>query len=178
MTKTIKQQLLSMGIMEHEIDTHESDLYVIKNEISEKWLYDYEFKNNVTTFTDSFNELWYDIPFGYANEYAYKKKPARNIKFNKLDQKPVLLNELAPEQFELVDTLIYKIFKTENVAYTSTSSYAAFWNNENPDNTKAKYITLDGLKLLAITLDENKNLIAVYEDKEENDFYYHLTFDL
>lgn len=66
---TIKEQLLEMGMQEHEIDNWQSTLYVLKNEISDKFVEQYEFKNQVTNFIDNIDRvLWYEIPFGYANE--------------------------------------------------------------------------------------------------------------
>jgi len=66
---TIKEQLLEMGMQEHEIDNWQSTLYVLKNEISDKFVEQYEFKNQVTKFIDNIDHvLWYEIPFGYANE--------------------------------------------------------------------------------------------------------------
>jgi len=72
--KTIKEQLLDLGMEENEIDSHESDLYVLKNPISLKWLMGYEFKQNVTEFRSQIdNKIWFDIPFGYANEHHKEK---------------------------------------------------------------------------------------------------------
>lgn len=71
--KTVKEQLLELGMNENEIDNHESDLYVLKNEISVKWLATYEHKNSVTIFIDEIDKVyWYDIPFAYS-EYRNKK---------------------------------------------------------------------------------------------------------
>lgn len=48
-----------------EISTHESDLYVKMTDISTFLISNYEYKANVTTFTDNIDhELWYEIPFG------------------------------------------------------------------------------------------------------------------
>ena len=49
-----------------DIDTHESDLYVLKNEISTYFVKNiYEFPENVTTFKDNIDgNIWYEIPFG------------------------------------------------------------------------------------------------------------------
>lgn len=72
---TIKQELLSLGMKENEIDNHESDLYVLVNEISKEWLNTYEFKSNVTTFIDEIDHvLWYEIPFGYMPEHYAQTK--------------------------------------------------------------------------------------------------------
>lgn len=73
---TVKEQLLQLGMKEEHIDTHESDLYVLKNDTSEKWLSEYEFKGSVETFISEIDgQVWYDIPFGYANEhYANRHK--------------------------------------------------------------------------------------------------------
>lgn len=70
---TIKKELLKLGIQENEIDSHCSDLYVKKNEISEKFINEYEYKQNVTTFTDNIEgKIWYEIPF--ANEEYFEGK--------------------------------------------------------------------------------------------------------
>lgn len=70
MDNGIKAQLLFIGMKESEIDTHASDLYVLKNDISQQWVNEYQFKGNVTVFRSEVdNALWYDIPFGYMNEH-------------------------------------------------------------------------------------------------------------
>lgn len=67
---TIKEQLLKMGMKPEEIDNHNSDLYVFKNSISEKFVSEYEFKMNVTTFIDDIDhKVWYEIPFAYQEYY-------------------------------------------------------------------------------------------------------------
>ena len=72
---TIKQQLLIAGMKKNQLDNHSSDLYVLKNEVSEKWLQSYEYKNQVTTFkSETDNEVYYEIPFAYMNEYVNNKK--------------------------------------------------------------------------------------------------------
>lgn len=70
---TIKERLLEMGMDEHEIDNHESDLYVLKNEISDKFVSEYEFRKQVTIFRDNIdNVLWYDIPFAYSEHFILR----------------------------------------------------------------------------------------------------------
>lgn len=55
------------------MDNWTSDLYVLKNEISTKFVESYEFKVNVTTFISEIEKnVWYDIPFAYS-EYHNKK---------------------------------------------------------------------------------------------------------
>ena len=55
-----------------EIGTHCSDLYLLKNSISEKLVSQYEFRGNVTTFHSQIDrKIWYAIPFAY---YPYFKK--------------------------------------------------------------------------------------------------------
>ncbi len=67
---TIKEQLIQLGMKPEEIDNHCSDLYVKKNAISEKFVAEYEFKQNVKTFTDEIeHKIWYEIPFAYAEYY-------------------------------------------------------------------------------------------------------------
>ena len=73
--KTLREILLDAGMKKEELDNHCGDLYVKVNEISKKIINNYEFKNNVTTFTDDIeHKLWYDIPFGFSNEYYFITK--------------------------------------------------------------------------------------------------------
>jgi len=70
MTKTIKQQLLELGIKQEELGNYCSDLHVLKNSISESFVSGYEFKQNVTTFRSQIDgKIWYDIPFAYTEHY-------------------------------------------------------------------------------------------------------------
>jgi len=75
MTKTVKQQLLELGMKPEQIDSHCSDLYVLKNPISDKFVSEYQFKNIVTTFRSELNriEAWYEIPFAYTEYYDERK---------------------------------------------------------------------------------------------------------
>ena len=61
----IAEQLTALGMKDEEISICHSDLHVLKNEISEKWLSTYEFKRNVKTYVSQIDQkIWYDIPFG------------------------------------------------------------------------------------------------------------------
>ncbi len=72
-SKTIRTQLLELGMKENELDNHCSDLYVLKNEISDKFVSEYEFKMNVKTFRDDIDHvLWYEIPFVYTEYHTSK----------------------------------------------------------------------------------------------------------
>lgn len=72
---TIKQQLLKLGMKENEISHWQSDLYVLKNAISEKFVSEYEFKNIVKTFIDDIDHVpWYDISFAYTEHYEERNK--------------------------------------------------------------------------------------------------------
>lgn len=74
MSGTVRDELLTSGIKSEELDTHESDLYVVKNTISSKWLEGYKFKHNVTEFISSVDgTTWYDIPFGAMSEHMASK---------------------------------------------------------------------------------------------------------
>ena len=54
-----------------DIDTYCSDLYLKVNNISKELIENYKFKDSVSTFIDDIDkELWYDIPFGYMDEYT------------------------------------------------------------------------------------------------------------
>lgn len=67
--RTLKKELIDLGMAEKEIDSWASDLYVKKNSISDKFVAEYEFKNSVTIFRDNIeHELWYEIPFGNGLE--------------------------------------------------------------------------------------------------------------
>lgn len=58
-----------------EIDHNNADLYLKVTPISKKLIEEYEFKENVEIFTDNIEkELWYDIPFAYANQDFKEKK--------------------------------------------------------------------------------------------------------
>ena len=70
MNKTIKEQLLELGMKPEEIDSHCSDLYVLKNSISDKFVSSYEFKQNVKSFRSELDgKIWYEIPFAYTEYY-------------------------------------------------------------------------------------------------------------
>ena len=71
---TLKQILLKLGMKPEELSNHESDLYVKKNEISTKFMEDYQFKTMVHVFHSQIDHTpWYDIPFGYMPEH-YKSR--------------------------------------------------------------------------------------------------------
>ena len=70
MAKTIKEQLLELGMKPEEIDSHCSDLYVLKNSISDKFVSGYEFKQNVKSFRSELDgKIWYEILFAYTEYY-------------------------------------------------------------------------------------------------------------
>lgn len=57
-----------------DIDHYCSNLYLKVNEMSKKIINNYEFKDAVSTFIDDIDkEEWYDIPFGYMDEYVKEK---------------------------------------------------------------------------------------------------------
>jgi hypothetical protein len=76
---TEREKLLSLGMKEDELDNHCSDLYVLINPISEKWLETYEYRQNVTKFMSQIdNRLWYNVPFAY-HEYYTKRRNDNDI---------------------------------------------------------------------------------------------------
>ena len=77
MDQTMYQQLLALGMQESELDNHCSDLYVLKNAISTKFVNEYEFKMNVTTFRSELEDrqIWYEIPFAYVEYHKEKITP-------------------------------------------------------------------------------------------------------
>lgn len=62
----IFKQLQATGL---PLSNHCSDLYVEVNEQTRAIIEGYEYKTNVTTFTDQHGKLSYEIPFAYD----YKK---------------------------------------------------------------------------------------------------------
>ena len=68
---------------EDDIDIHESDIYVLKTpettKIIQKYYDDMGIENQATQFIDSItHRRFYDIPFGYMNEYVANKKAFSN----------------------------------------------------------------------------------------------------
>ncbi len=60
---SIYEDMKALGV---EIDNHESDLYVPVTEETTAIVKAYEFKTNVTRFTNQIDHKpWYDIPFAY-----------------------------------------------------------------------------------------------------------------
>lgn len=73
--KTLLHQLLEAGMQRDQIDNWQSDLYVLKNDISESVLDKYEHKDIVTTFVSQLdNKLWYDIPFAFEEFHRKEAK--------------------------------------------------------------------------------------------------------
>lgn len=65
---TIHEQLKTLNV---ETSGHYSDLYCPVNEVTEKIISEYKYKNNVTKFINRIdNTIWFDIPF--AND-DYKR---------------------------------------------------------------------------------------------------------
>jgi hypothetical protein len=78
----VKKDLITLGMKPEDFDTHESDLYVKKTPISEKYLETYDFKDAVTTFKSNKepkDEIWYDFPFA-SNEWWNKRSENKSIK--------------------------------------------------------------------------------------------------
>jgi hypothetical protein len=74
--KTLKEQLREeCNLTEDDFGSHASDLYVKHSEAVEKWLKsNYEFYKSCVKFRSQIDrELWFDIPFGYMEEY-YKTR--------------------------------------------------------------------------------------------------------
>jgi hypothetical protein len=67
---SIYRQMIEAGV---EIASHESDLYVPANEITDAIIREYEFKNQVTPFFDNITRTrWYDIPFAFEPYWITK----------------------------------------------------------------------------------------------------------
>lgn len=75
--KTLLRKLLEAGMQRDQIDNWRSDLYVLKNDISEKIIDEYKFNDNVKTFVcQTDGKLWYDIPFAFE-EFRISQKDRR-----------------------------------------------------------------------------------------------------
>ena len=102
--KTLREILLDAGMKKEELDNHCDDLYVKVNEISKKIINNYEFKNNVTTFTDDIeHKLWYDIPFAYPEYYFLEKE---NLTIPYKFKKDLLKHFSLDNSKQIVNTLI------------------------------------------------------------------------
>jgi hypothetical protein len=56
-----------------EIDHHESDLYLKKNEVSKNLVGNYEYKKLVKEFQSQIDKsIWFDIPFAYEPFFEHK----------------------------------------------------------------------------------------------------------
>ena len=63
-----------------EIDNHCSDLYVPVNEKTRAIVNEYQYKCNVTMFTNQIDgKPWYDVPFAYEPYYAPMIKRAEQL---------------------------------------------------------------------------------------------------
>lgn len=83
----VKEDLIELGMKPEEFDTHESDLYVKKTPIADKYLETYKYKDSVTTFKNNKEpkgEIWYD--FSFANDEFWDKKKVKS------DMKDILKN--------------------------------------------------------------------------------------
>ena len=67
MEKTIKDELLELGMKPDEIRTWCSDLHVKSTEVSRAYIESYRFKDNVVAFRSRLdNTLWFNIPFAHT----------------------------------------------------------------------------------------------------------------
>ena len=62
-------ELAKAQMKPEDIDHHESDLYLRKNEISDKLVADYDYRTTSTSvFRDNIDHvLWYEVKFAYYN---------------------------------------------------------------------------------------------------------------
>lgn len=77
MTMTIREQLLAQGMTEDQFSNWQSDLYVLKTPVSEKFVSEFQFKQQVKTFvlrSQTETQTWYEIPFGFMDEYMAEKR--------------------------------------------------------------------------------------------------------
>lgn len=79
----VKTDLIKLGMKPEEFDAHESDLYVKKTPISERYLETYIHKDNVTEFKNekepNVGDIWYDFPFANDEWWDSKKKANASI---------------------------------------------------------------------------------------------------
>jgi len=75
-------KLRELGV---HVDNHESDLYIPCTQETEKFIEDYEFKENVSRFTSQVDgKRWFDVPFCYMPFWD-----KIGIREGKLDTSPV-----------------------------------------------------------------------------------------
>ena len=73
MEKSLREQFLDAGMKKSQLGNWQSDLYVLKNEISTQLLKEYKFQNNIQTFISEIDgKEWYDIPFAYVEHFKAK----------------------------------------------------------------------------------------------------------
>ena len=191
--KTIKEQLITLGMKENELDNHCSDLYILKNTISTNFINSYEFKCNVTTFRSEIdNNIWYEIPFAYTEDYKGNKLTLKPIFKNLIEfaGTPKFKTEWSEADFKNVNKALRKLFSIKTLQnhrgenkvirgiqdiesffglpYTSSSSYAMI------GNTNTRYcVDVEenyNIELFAITTD-NKIILEAW-DNEENEKYF------
>ncbi len=145
---TIKEQLLKAGLYESEIDTHESDLYVKVNDISTKFVDNYEFKKNVTTFKDEIeHKLWYEIPFEYNQEDYFIKSEYSS--FYKIFKYPV--------SFEIFKKDLLKYFTLEDSKKILSKLEKQIANREKAVLETYDSMKMKGTCILNIYSNDNKH---------------------
>ena len=75
-----RETLLSLGMKEEELDNHYSDLYVLKNDISTKFVKEYNGRSTVSTFVSQIDKkVWYKLLGACVEYYTRSVKTLRNL---------------------------------------------------------------------------------------------------
>jgi hypothetical protein len=124
----VKEVLIEKGMKEEDFDVHESDLYVKKTPISEEFLKNYEFKNNVTEFKSEIEpkgEIWYDFPF--ANNKSFEDKDAKvesSVKNNVIELYAEYLNEFIDTIKEDAEKIEAKVIEEKFILSTQFNKFS------------------------------------------------------
>lgn len=146
--KTLKEILINAGIKESEIDNYCSDLYVKVTDISKKVINSYEYKQQVTTFTDNIeHKLWYDIPFGYTNEDYFIKHEYNS--FYKIFKLPV--------SFDIFKKDLLKYFTLEDNKKILTKLEKVIANREKEILNNYDSMEMEGTTILNIYSKDNEH---------------------
>jgi hypothetical protein len=156
----VKEDLIKLGMKEEDFDMHESDLYVKKTPVSEKYLETYKWKNNVTTFKNqrepNIGEVWYD--FSFANDAFWESKVKSSIKEDIIELYATMLNEFTAKLTD-IDKIEANVIEEK---FNGSEDYKKFSNIVFDNLTKA----LTENKISAKEYDE---IIEAFDIKASDD---------
>lgn len=179
----------------NDIDHWQSDLYLRKNSISEKIISEYEYKNQVQVFKDNIDHvLWYDIPFGYANQIIIdrEREAQEMVKFlndrrkrEMFELKPMFANlqEISPEpefklewsddEYKQVNKAIKNLFGSKTVTDHRGQTRTLYTMDQIEDFFGLPYTSSSSLAMVS-----NCNTrLCVDKEEQYNIEYFALTKD-